>query len=39
MSSTTVEQVNEAARKYLDPDLFAIVCLADFNQVELVVPA
>jgi zinc protease len=29
------EEVNAAARRYFDPDLLTVVCLADFRQAEL----
>jgi zinc protease len=35
MQRIEVEEVNRAARRFLDPDLLTVVCLADFRATEL----
>jgi zinc protease len=35
MRATTRDEVNAAAERYLHPENFAVVCLADFRKVEL----
>ena len=39
MDTVTVETVNAMARRYLHPEIFTVVCLADFRGTELRVPS
>jgi len=38
MRRATVSEVNEAARRYLHPEQFTVICLADFRQADLDLP-